>query len=117
MTGHQRTSSRLALIPVALLALTLTAPAQTRIERHSNSYTPEQDVQLGRQAAAEVRKQMPLLNDERTEDFVEQIGERLIDEIPAEFRQPQFDTSSTSSTCARSMRSRCRAARCSSTAG
>ncbi len=91
MTGHQRTSSRLALIPVALLALTLTAPAQTRIERHSNSYTPEQDVQLGRQAAAEVRKQMPLLNDDRTEDFVEQIGERLIDEIPAEFRQPQFD--------------------------
>ena len=78
------------LVSAATLAATLTAGAQTRIERHSNSYTPEQDVQLGRQAAEEVRQQMPILNDERTEDFVERIGRRLVDEIPGEFDEPAF---------------------------
>jgi hypothetical protein len=75
---------------VLMLTISVAAPAQTRIERHKNSYTPEQDVQLGREAAAQVRRQMPLLDDDRTEDFVERVGERLIAEIPDDFRQPQF---------------------------
>jgi hypothetical protein len=78
-------------MPVTVFALMLsTASAQTPITPHKNSYTPEQDVQLGREASAEVRKQMPMLNDDRTEDFVERIGDRLIDNIPPEFRQPAF---------------------------
>jgi hypothetical protein len=84
-------TARFILIPAAVLALTsASAPAQTPIERHSNRFTPAQDVELGRRAAAEIRRQLPMLNDERTEDFVERIGERLIDEIPGEFRQPEF---------------------------
>jgi beta-barrel assembly-enhancing protease len=71
-----------------VLGLSLTA--QTRIQPHENSYTPEQDVEVGRQAAAEVRQQYPMLNDRTTEDFVEQIGRRLVNEIPEEFRQPVF---------------------------
>ena len=77
-------------MPVLTAALALPAATQTRIERHKNSYSPQQDVELGQQAAGEVRQQMPLLNDQRTEDFVERIGDRLVDEIPAEFREPQF---------------------------
>jgi hypothetical protein len=68
----------------------VSSAAQTRIEPHKNSYSPKEDVQLGQQAAAEVRQQMPMLNDNRTEDFVENIGERLIEAIPGEFRQPEF---------------------------
>ena len=84
-------NTRLAgLVSAVTIAATLTAGAQTRIERHSNNYTPEQDVQLGRQAAAQVRQQMPILNDERTEEFVERIGRRLVDEIPSEFDEPAF---------------------------
>jgi predicted Zn-dependent protease len=84
------TAARFLLVPVLTAALALPAATQTRIERHKNSYSPQQDVELGQQAAAEVRQQMPLLNDGRTEDFVERIGERLVDEIPAEFQEPQF---------------------------
>ena len=87
---HPRSSSKQVLALVALLALASPGSAQTRIERHSNRYSPQQDVQLGREAAEQVRKQVPLLDDERTEDFVERIGERLISEIPPEFRQPEF---------------------------
>jgi hypothetical protein len=88
--ANNPTAARFLLVPVLTAALALPAATQTRIERHKNSYSPQQDVELGQQAAQEVRQQMPLLNDGRTEDFVERIGERLVDEIPAEFREPQF---------------------------
>jgi hypothetical protein len=82
---------RYLVAPAILLALTLPAAAQTPIERHSNRFTPEQDVQLGKEAAAEVRRQMPLLRDGRTEDFVERLGERLVRAIPGDYEQPEFD--------------------------
>ena len=87
---HAPTGRLAVLVSAATLALQASAAAQTPIERHSNSFTPEQDVQLGRQAAAEVRQQLPMLNDDRTEDFVERIGERLVSEIPGEWEQPAF---------------------------
>ena len=82
--------ARILLVPVLTAAVALSATAQTKIQLHKNSYSPQQDVELGRQAAAEVRRQMPMLNDERTEDFTERIGERLVEVIPAEYRQPDF---------------------------
>jgi beta-barrel assembly-enhancing protease len=78
---------------VAALLVSVAAGAQTNIERHKNNYTPEQDVQLGREAAAEVRKQMPMLDGGATEDLVREIGERLVGEIPDEFREPAFQYS------------------------
>lgn len=66
------------------------ASAQTKITAPKNKYSPQQDVELGREAAAEVRKQMPMLNDDRTEEYVEDVGERLIAHVPQEFRQPAF---------------------------
>jgi beta-barrel assembly-enhancing protease len=87
---HTPAAARLLVIPVLTAALAAPAFGQTRFERHKNSYSPKQDVELGQQAASEVRQQMPMLNDERTEDFVERIGERLIDQIPGEWRQPEF---------------------------
>jgi hypothetical protein len=92
MTRPLRTAQgRIAILAsAAILSMQVSSGAQTRIERHSNSYSPEQDVQLGQQAAAEVRREMPMLNDERTEEFVERIGERLAGEIPAEWEQPEF---------------------------
>ncbi len=88
-TSTRRT--RTAPLAVAIVAvLTLAAGAQTRIEPHKNSYTPQQDVELGRQAAAEVRQKLPIVNDETTEGFVEDIGRRLVDEIPEDLQQPAF---------------------------
>jgi Zn-dependent protease with chaperone function len=93
MARITRQSRHLPLVAASMAALMVSAAAgwaQTPIEPHNNRYSPEQDVQLGREAVAAIRKQMPMLNDERTEDFVERIGERLIGEIPEQFRQPAF---------------------------
>jgi predicted Zn-dependent protease len=75
---------------IAAVFLSVSLGAQTKITPRKNSYTPAQDVQLGRRAAAEVRQQLPLLNDRATTHLVERIGERLVGQIPAQFRQPAF---------------------------
>jgi len=92
MTRMTRTTRPSTFLVAALATVTLAgaAAAQTRIEPPKNSYKPQQDVELGQQAAAEVRQQMPMLNDGRTEDFVEDVGRRLISQIPGELRQPAF---------------------------
>ena len=87
---HHRTIRPLLLALAASLTISLSAEAQTRIDPHSNRFSPAQDVELGRRAAAEVRQELPILHDRRTENYVERIGERLVGAIPARLRQPQF---------------------------
>jgi beta-barrel assembly-enhancing protease len=86
MSRDIRTSTLL----VAALLTAATLSAQTRIEPRRNSFTPAEDVQLGRQAAADVRRQLPMLNDRPTDALVERIGRRLIAAVPARFQEPAF---------------------------
>src|SRR5262245_9898975 len=88
--AHSSLRNRWLLVPVLSALLASSSAAQTHIEPHKNSYSPKQDVELGLQAAREVRQQMPMLNDQRTEDFAERIGERLIGVVPPEYQQPEF---------------------------
>jgi Zn-dependent protease with chaperone function len=79
-------------LPAALVVAAMaSASAQTRIALDPNKYSVQQDVQLGREAAAEAKKQLPMLNDNRVDDYVEGIGENLVDAIPAEFRHGGFE--------------------------
>jgi hypothetical protein len=80
-----------SIVPAVLLSCALSmAEAQTKITPDRNKYTPAQDVELGQRAAAEARQQLPLLNDDRVDDYVEDVGRRLASAIPAEFRHPEF---------------------------
>ena len=73
------------LVPALALCVTLAVPAaaQTKITPDKNGYSPADDVKLGQEAAAEVRKELPMLGDERVEAWVEDIGRNLVDAIPA----------------------------------
>jgi predicted Zn-dependent protease len=82
--------SRTSALGATMLFLATVLSAQTRIEPRRNSFTPAQDVKLGRQAAAEVRQQLPMLNDGATEALVERIGRRLVAAVPGRFQQPAF---------------------------
>src|SRR5918994_2450044 len=80
-----------SFVPALLLSCALaTASAQTKITPDRNKYTPAQDVELGRRAAAEARQQLPMLKDDHVDDYVEDVGRRLVSAIPAEFRHPEF---------------------------
>ncbi|HEY6359955.1 MAG TPA: M48 family metalloprotease [Vicinamibacterales bacterium] len=88
MSTHRYARLLSALMVTA--ALTASAAAQTRVTAPQNRYSVAQDVQLGQEASAEVRKELPMLNDDRVDDYVEQVGRRLVGAIPPEFRHPEF---------------------------
>jgi beta-barrel assembly-enhancing protease len=71
-------------------ALTTGAATQTKVVAPSNKYSVADDVKLGREAAAEAKKELPLLNDERVDDWVEDVGARLAASIPPEFQHKEF---------------------------
>ena len=75
---------------VAVLLASASASALTRIEPRKNGFKPSQDVQLGRQAAAQVRRQLPQLNDGPTDALIERIGRRLVAAVPVRMAQPSF---------------------------
>jgi Zn-dependent protease with chaperone function len=78
------------LMMLAVFVMPVSVFAQTQIKYHSNKYKPADDVKVGRQAAAEVEQQMPILNDSEATSYVSRVGQRLVNNIPEEFRHPEF---------------------------
>jgi beta-barrel assembly-enhancing protease len=81
-------------LPSIALIVTLSAAlvaAQTRIVPPSNKYSPAQDVELGREAAAQARRELPLMKDDAVTSYVQELGRRLVTAIPAEFQHKEFD--------------------------
>jgi len=81
-----RTAARLMFAgAVAFVPLTQTADAQVNIKRSPtgfNLFSVQQDVDLGRQSAAEVEKQLPILNDSRTNTYLTRVISRLAAQAP-----------------------------------
>jgi hypothetical protein len=64
--------------------------AQTRITPPPNKYTVQEDVELGREAAEQAREQLPMMRDDLVEDYVDRLGDRLVEAIPADQRHAGF---------------------------
>jgi hypothetical protein len=74
------------LMPVSVSA------QRTDIDAPDNRYSINDDVRLGREAAAQVETRMPIRPESGdVDDYVEQVGRRLVNGIPGEFRHSQFD--------------------------
>jgi len=80
---------------VCALVCAVTLAAQTKVTAPSNKYTPADDVKLGREAAAQVRQQMPVMRDDNVNGYLEDIGKRLVQAIPPELQHPEFQYSFT----------------------
>jgi predicted Zn-dependent protease len=76
---------------VAMSVMPLSAIAQTQIKLHSNKYSIQDDVKLGREAARQAEAQFPLLRDNEVQNYVSRVGERLAANIPSQFQHPEFD--------------------------
>jgi len=55
---------------------------QLRFKPGFNLFSPQQDVQLGREASADVEKQLPLVKDAQLERYVNDLGRRLTQDAP-----------------------------------
>ncbi len=75
---------------LAAFALSVQVLAQTAVTPPKNKYSPAQDVQLGREAAAQVEQQLPILRNDEVTSYVQAIGERLVSTIPPDLRHPEF---------------------------
>ena len=64
--------------------------AQTTITPPDNKYSPADDVKMGLQAKAEAEQQLPIMRDDEVTSYVEGIGRRLVNAIPANLRHPEF---------------------------
>lgn len=87
MSGRQSACAAFAaaltlLCSGALIAQTETGP--------SNAYTPKDDVEIGREAAAVVERRLPLLHDKAVARYLASVVDRLVAAIPSELQHPEF---------------------------
>lgn len=87
--------TRAAALAIAVSVAVAGLAAQTAIKLPKNKFTPQQDVELGREAAAEVRQQYPIIKDERIAAYLTRLGDRLVEAAPAELKQPVYEYSFT----------------------
>src|ERR1700741_5115374 len=85
-----RLQSRRSCAALIVLLSASLVTAQTRIVPPDNKYPISQDVELGRQAAAEARQQLPVMRDDLVTSYVETVGRRLVAAIPPEFQHSEF---------------------------
>ena len=87
---HLLLARRLPAALFAALALSTVVPAQTKVTAPKNKFPVSEDVKLGKDAAAEVRKTMPLLVEPAVSRYLSGLGARLVAAVPPEFRIPEF---------------------------
>jgi beta-barrel assembly-enhancing protease len=80
-----------AVLLAAVWMVPIAALGQTRIALQKNKYKIQDDVKLGNDAAREVERQFPILNDAETTRYIENVGQRLVAAIPSQFQQPAFN--------------------------
>jgi Zn-dependent protease with chaperone function len=80
-----------ALAALALaVAGAIVLSAQSAVKPPDNKFTLAQDVELGEQAAGEMRKQLPIMDDAQAIAYVDALGKRLVAAIPRELQHDEF---------------------------
>lgn len=72
-----QSSLRVACVGIVIALLAVSVGARTDVDRGINAFTVEQDVELGREAVAEVERELVLLRDREVTSYVDRIGKRL----------------------------------------
>jgi beta-barrel assembly-enhancing protease len=76
---------------ILVLSVSAFAAGPREVKPGWNLFSKQQDVQLGREAAAQVERQMPVVHDGQLQDQIERIGRRLVstgmaDQYPYTFK-------------------------------
>ncbi len=93
MTLRRHTAIGVAVL--FLVTSSSTVWTQTKIVPPKNKYSPADDVKIGREAAAEVRKEYPIITDRQIADYMGELGRQLVAAAPPELNRPEFEYSFT----------------------
>jgi hypothetical protein len=85
-----RARMKTSLVAATLAVFVVTTAAQTPVVVPKNKYSPADDVKLGQEAAQQIEQEVPVMRDDRVNSYLNGIGRRLVESIPAEFRHPEF---------------------------
>jgi predicted Zn-dependent protease len=67
------------LMPIVAMGQSLTAQGPTQLKPGFNLFTKQQDIQLGQETAAQIRKHATILNDPVLTSYVNAVGRRLVE--------------------------------------
>ncbi len=87
-TGERRKSAggRRGAAPAVAAAMLLFAAvahaSRTELKPGWNIFTPQQDIEIGQKNAQQVEKQLPMLNNPRVDNYLNQLGHRLAAHAP-----------------------------------
>jgi Zn-dependent protease with chaperone function len=93
--ANKTSTTTTAVAGVMVWSISAALLAQTVLKLPKNKFTPQQDVELGREAAAEVRAKYPVVNDERIARYLTKLGNRLVAAAPPELNQSVYEYSFT----------------------
>src|SRR5262245_42830347 len=93
----KRPRSFVVYLSIMALAITCATPlatsALTPVQPPKNPYPPSEDVKLGRKAAAEAERKFPIMHNQEVQEYIEELGQRLVAAIPSEYQHPEFQFS------------------------
>jgi beta-barrel assembly-enhancing protease len=78
---------RLSLIALILLSITVLAE-RTRLKPGFNNFSPDDDVKLGREVAAQAEKEFTIVSDRDVANYISVLGQRLVAKAPNENKFP-----------------------------
>ncbi len=87
LQAQQRLGARNAFAGVSLLCLSLLLTPAALAQRTSlkpgwNMFTPQQDIEVGKRAALDAEKQLPLCNAPKVDVYLTELGIRLVAKLP-----------------------------------
>ena len=85
-----RTFTQIGATALLAAAFAAAPSTQTVVTPPPNKFTLEDDGQLGQKAAREAEREYPILRDDAVTGYVQSVGSRLSESIPAELQHSQF---------------------------
>ena len=82
--------TRLSLVLLILLTMTVLAERTKLKPGGINNYTPADDVKLGREVAAQAEKELNLVTDRDINNYVSALGQRLVSKAPNDNKFPFY---------------------------
>jgi hypothetical protein len=79
------------LVPFLLIVFSLTIFAQrTKLKPGRNIYSPQQDVELGREVAKDAERQLEVINNSNANAYIGALGQQLVSKAPNEYKFPFY---------------------------
>src|SRR5215510_13680681 len=79
------------LIPFLLIVFTMTVVAQrTKLKPGRNIFSPQQDVDMGREAAKDAETQFELITNNSANAYISALGQQLLTKVPNEYKFPFY---------------------------